>query len=76
MQNKQERDTPFPVVAAFEDTGQLLKQAADAFWRTHIHFPGTYFTAAVFISRRAAVWRVAYLSWYLTILMKRIDLGR
>lgn len=45
---------PFPVGAAFESIGQLLKQAADAFWRTHIHLAGTYFTADVFISRRAA----------------------
>lgn len=57
---------PFLVIAAFEDTDQLLKQVADAFWRTRIHFPSTYFTAAVFISRRAAVWKVAYLSWHLT----------
>lgn len=54
MQNKQQRDLPFPVAPAFEGIGQLLKQAADAFWRTHKHFPGTYFTANVFISRRAA----------------------
>lgn len=45
---------PFPVAAAFEGTDQLLKQAADAFWRTHNHFLGTYFTADVFISRRVA----------------------
>lgn len=54
MQNKQQRDMPFPVAPAFEGIGQLLEQAADAFWTTHIHFPGTYFTADVFISTRIA----------------------
>lgn len=54
MQNKQQRDMPFPVAAGSEGIGQLLEQAADAFWRTHLHFPGIYFTADVFISKRAA----------------------